>query len=293
METPTLAVYLFGFNLNRIVYPWKASIRSALSLVGDKGAVYFCECNSQDDTYADCLDTFTPQIENGFLHVSRHPWADNYYRDDEERSQRGYKIQAVVANYLLEQIGDKYDFSLKLDADEVLCEWSFEDFYTDLKFMKGANILLGRPHYTHLCPDDQHEFDFIYRSKAVLSQARSGFRYDLGKGGDACALGGSREYQTRLEVMHYGKMSLGREKEALLKEYSFQQLYKELGFPDPLVVKQVNEKGYIDYDEIFQVAKERGDFRPYTGPHPTFVIDYLEKAHVRSTEFFRQLAATQ
>ncbi len=285
METPTLAVYLFGFNLNRIVYPWKAAILSALSLVGDKGAVYFCECQSVDDTYADCLETFRPQIEAGFLHVSRHPWADTYYQDPEERQQRGYKIQAVVANYLLEQIGDKYDFSLKLDADEVLCEWSFEYFYTDLKFMKGANILLGRPHYTHFL-DENREFNFIYRSKAVLSQTRSGFRFDLGRGGDACALGGSKEYQTRLEIAHYGKYAVGREKEALLKEVEFQHLYHELGFPDPLVMKAVQEKGYIDYDEIFQVAKSRGEFRPYSGPHPIFVRDWIEESKIRSKEFW-------
>ena len=40
-------------------------------------------------------------------------------------------------------------------------------------------------------------------------------------------------------------MSMGREKEALQKEYDFQQLYVELGFPDPIVVEQRNKLGYF------------------------------------------------
>jgi len=267
MSEPTLAVCLFGYRLNQILYPWRESIESALALAD---AVYFCECYGEDGVWEDAQEIAAREHR---FHLIRHPWGDHY------------SIQAVLGNLLMDEIGTQYDFALKLDADEVLGEWSFKDFRTDLVIMLGRNYALGCPHYTHLCPDDKHEFDFIYRSKAVLCDTHAHLRFDLGYGGDACALGGAKEYQTRLEILHFGKMSMGREKEALQKEYDFQQLYVELGFPDPIVVEQRNKLGYIDYEAIFHLAKEAGQFREYHGRYPVFVEKYLDQARKRHQEW--------
>lgn len=276
MKTPTLAVYLFGFNLNQIKYPWVASIRSALDLAD---AVYFCECYSDDTTWADTQTLFRDEIRDGKLVVSRHEWGKHH------------SIQAIIGNYLLEQIGDEYDFALKMDADEVLAEWSFEAFAQDLRAMKGSGIGLGRPQYTHLCPDDRHTFAFIYDRKAVISRTSLGLRFEVREGGDACALGGASEVNTRLRVFHYGKMGMGREREAIKKEYDFQQLYTSLGFPDPLVVEQYQNQGYADYERIFHVAKSAGQFWRYDGPHPKYVTPWLDEMRMRHKEFLNGLAA--
>ncbi len=278
MRQPTLACYSFGFNLNLIRYPWKASLESALALVGETGGVYFCECFSEDDTFEDFMD-FHRRLNDPRLRIIRHPWGTRH------------TIQALIANTLLDGIGTDYDFALKLDADEVLAEWSFDQFREDLKFMHYNGYHLGRPFYTHFCPDDRHTFKFIYSSKAILSRTRKGLRFDTGKGGDACALGGTPEFQTRLRVFHYGKLGMGRERESLKKEHDFQQLYTELGFPDPKVEAQL-ESGYLDYLKVFDLAWERGEFKEYDGPHPKFVQGWLQEQRERELAFQSQQASS-
>ena len=273
MEHPKLAIYGFGFNLQKIVYPWVASLRSALELVGQEGAVFFCECYSEDDTFQILLNTFGEEIATDRLVVMRHPWEGDYH------------IQAIIGNKLLDEIGHNFDYALKLDMDEVLCEWSFPDFYQDLHWMEGLGYSLGKPRYTHFCPDDRTVFPFIYASKAVISSTRNDFRFDLGHGGDACALGGGREYQARLQIYHYGKMQMGRRREAVEKEFSFQQKYTALGFPDPIVVAQREQQGYIDYEKVFRGALGRGEFKPYSGQHPKFVQGWLEEMRQREQDF--------
>ena len=119
---PTLAIYCFGYNLQKILYPWHACLRSALALAN---AVFFCECYSEDDTFQDALDTFGQEIALDQLILSRHPWEGDYH------------IQAIIGNKLLDEIGHNFDYALKLDMDEVLCEWSFRDFYQDLHLIEG------------------------------------------------------------------------------------------------------------------------------------------------------------
>lgn len=270
---PSLAVFLFGFNLDAILYPWREAIASASDLAD---AVFFAACD-----YETYFEAYQLAEKNPKLHVSEDDWEGDY------------RVQAHIANRLLDAIGTQYDFALKLDADEVLHEDSFDKFREDLEIMARGGWLLGRPHYTHLCPDDRHEFDFIYRSKSVLSWTSANFRFSTGKGGDACALGGAPEYQTRLEIMHLGKMQTGREREALVKEYEFQKKYVELGFPDKIVVKQWEQDGFVNYDEIFAEAHRRGEFRDYNGPYPKYVMEWLENMRLRSREFWSTMQASR
>lgn len=276
MKPPTLGVYLFGHNLNRILYPYKASIASALALVGDNGEVYFSICDCDDGTEEDIRFAFREELNRDKLQILYHPWGTHY------------SIQAHIANYMLDRIEGlgQDEFLLKLDADEVLHEASFDNFREDLWNMQAGRALLGRPHYTHICPDDEHEFPFIYSQKSVLSKTGRGLRFDLGKGGDACAIGGAPEVQTRLEVFHYGKMEMGREVEALYKETSFQALYTDLGFPDKKVVALAEGQGYMDYYKVFDRAKAAGEFRKYKGQHPIFVQPWLEEMRERSAKFW-------
>jgi len=277
----TLAVYLFGHNLEKIRYPYLESIESALDLtrfVNGQGAVYYGECDSIDDSLLRITTRFNREIANGELNLRRHPWGDHH------------TIQAYICNFLLNEIGTRYEFALKLDADEVIHEASFEAFRHDLGSMALRRVPLGRPTYTHFCPDFGTTFPFIYDSKAVLSRTHAGLRYDTGKGGDACALGGGAEWQTRLQIMHYGKVHTGRMPEALEKERSFQELYTELGFPDPKVKAQW-EQGYLDYMRVFDVAASRGEFQPFSGTHPRYMTDYIQAALERQRAFDEQVAA--
>lgn len=270
MAKPTVAVYLFGYNLNRIAYPWKAALRSALAL-GEQ--VYFCECESTDDTYDDLWATFAAEIADSKLVVIRHPWGD--YHD----------IQAVIANELLDKIGTRQDFALKMDADEVLCDWTFAPFRGDLAYMRAAEYQLGRPHYVHFCPDDQTTFPFIYESKAVVSATHAGLRFKRGRGQDACALSGAPEFQTQLRLHHYGKMHMGRREQALYKEQTFTELYHDMGFPDPRVKDQWGSGDKFDYLKVFEVARQAGHFQPFHGQHPRFVQDWLAERRLAEAAY--------
>lgn len=284
MNRPSLAVYAFGFEIEKIKYPMVPCLRSALDLAD---RVFFCACDDETEYQVRQLMAHDP---NGHrITLSRHPWAQAYFGDAAKIESEGYKIQPIIANFLLDQIDDRYDWALKLDADEVLDERSFGSFYEDLRAMQHQSYMLGRPHYTHICPDDQHQFPFIYRSKAVLSSTRSGFRFKVNHGGDACALDGAPEFQTRLEVVHYGKMAMGREREALYKERSFTALYHALGFPDPKVEAQA-ASGHLDYMKVFDEAAGRGEFSDFAGPHPKYVREWLATMRERAAAFAQELS---
>jgi len=285
MPISALSTYIFGHNLEKILYPYVASIDSALALTrsingpGTTGQVWLAICDCEDDTEKIVREKFSTEIGNGELHIVYHPWGDHH------------TIQAKVGNFLLDQIGESAAYALKLDADEVIYEESFENFREDFYHVARGNHVLARPHYTHFCPDFWTTFPFIYASKSVISRTSMGLRFSLGVGGDACALGGAPEVQTRLEIQHFGKVQTGRRREALAKEWTFQQLYTELGFPDPLVAKQWEGQGFIDYDEIFHVARERGDFQMYLGDHPVFVKDWIAMMEQRDKEWVSQIGA--
>ena len=265
---PTLAVYLFGYNLEAICYPWEASLRSALAL-GD--AVFFNSCPSPDNFHELLVTRFATEMASGKLRVFLRPWGDHH------------TVQAHLGNYLLDQIGDEFQFALKLDADEVLHEGSFDQFWADMEQVHKRGWHLARPRYVHFCPDDETTFPFIYDSKAVISRTAMRNRYATDRGGDACALGGYPEAQTRLVVHHYGKMHMGRRAAALSKERAFQELYTELGFPDPKVVAQWEQGADFDYLKVFDLALEAGQFQPFRGTHPIFVEDWLmERRHAEA-----------
>lgn len=280
MNQPSLAVYLFGHSLNKIVYPFIPSIRSALDLtasINGEPLVYFCECDSDDGTEDTVRRHFPTEIVLGHLRILHHSWGTHH------------TIQAYICNHILDEIGTSADYALKLDADEVLHEDSFGDFLEDLKYMWTFGVLLGRPRYTHFSPDFDTTWPFIYDSKSVISKTDSELRFDTNVRGDGCAIGGAREYQTRLEVQHFGKVSQGREKESLLKERTFQQMYLELGFPDPKVEAQT-EQGYLDYLRVFDLDYKAGKFKKFTGTHPVYAKGWIEQMKLRSAEFWKERA---
>lgn len=274
----TLSAYLFGHNLVDILYPFIPSIESALELTrfvngpGVGARVWFAVCDCTDDTELAIHGKFGDQIKSGELKIVYHEWGKTHY------------TQVEICNFLLDSIGESTDFALKLDADEVIHQDSFYPFKEDLEMMLEGHWSLGRPHYTHLL-DEARETDFIYRSKSVISRTSSLLRYS---DNDACALGGSREVQTRLEIEHLGKYQIGRRREALLKEITFTRLYADLGFPDPRVVAQLDQ-GYIDYDKVFENAQHLGQIRPWLGTHPSFVQEWIDEAGKRDAEFLEMV----
>lgn len=257
MSRPTLAAYTYVYNCRRIDYPFVESIQSSL-LIADR--VFVCDAFSTDGTWEVLthLARTDPRLE-----IMQHPWGTHY------------RIQGQICNGILEGIGTRYDYAIQIQGDEIVCEWSVEPFRRDLEIMRRDGWKLGRPKYVHLCPDYHTRFPFIYERKAVLSRTDGRIRYD--RDSDACSLAGAPWYDSSLEIMHVGKVQMGREREALVKELTMQEMYRSLGcFPDPKFVAQ-RERGTVDYREAFTAA----EFTRYTGPWPAVLLPRIIKAEGR------------
>lgn len=254
-----LTTYCFGFNVSRYKYPWIEAIESSLPI---SDQVIFVECFSEDDTWEQAQE-LAEQYEK--LLLLRHPWGSHH------------TVQSHICNYALDHVETKWH--LKLDCDECIHHESYAVFLDELRFMEARNIIGGRPHYTHFVRDMKTVFPFIYSRKTVLGLREAGWRYKADRGDDACQLffGQGVVMDLSLEIFHVGKVSLKREEAAIEKEYKFQQLYTDVGFPDPLVVKQYETTGRADYDEIFHVAKSKGEFKPFVGTYPASLIPWMER----------------
>lgn len=241
-----LAAYGYYHNCRKIKYPFVESIQSGL-LVADR--FFVCDCESTDGTreVLQNLARTDPRIQ--FL---SHPWGSHY------------RIQGAICNYILSEVPSGYDYALQIQADEVVCEWTIAPFLNAMDEMKRAGANLGAPYYYHLCPDYRTQFDFIYRRKAVMSRMGVGLAYDPNS--DGCSIAGDY-WSLPLELHHVGKVEIGRRKETLEKELEFQELYRDLGFPDPKIVA-LKDAGEMDYRKVFLSA----EFRPYNGPWPSALL---------------------
>jgi hypothetical protein len=69
-------------------------------------------------------------------------------------------------------------------------------------------------------------------------------------------------------VYHYGKVHEGTV--GFKKEINFQNLFKDIGFPDPKM-KEMQEKfgkDYCDYVYLFESSIKEGKVRKFEGTHP-------------------------
>lgn len=248
----TLGAYTVVHNCERILYPWKASILSSLALAD---RVFVCDAMSDDGTW-EYLQEWA--VREPRLEIMRHSWGTHH------------TILPTICNGILEnRTLQAMDFAIQIQADEVVAEWSIKPT-RDWLNNETASVVLGCPHYTHFCPDVHTTWPFIYERKAVLSRNSSRLRWSTAKGGDACSLVGAEWHNIPLEVFHYGKVQTGRQSEALHKEVTMQAMYKDLGFPDPKVMSQV-QSGKLDYMQVFDPTV----FTPYQGNHPYFALEWI------------------
>jgi hypothetical protein len=244
---PTLTVFTIAKDLEKIRYPWKESIRSALP-VADQ--ILVCECGSTDGTAEQLAEMVATEPK---IRVIRGEWGDHF------------SVISRLANVLISEVSSEWHFFLQ--ADEALHDRSYEPLMRALRESRD-DVLAAR--YTHFCGDFRHTWPFMYERAARIARRSSGVRYD----GDACEISRPRSHTTAVDVdvYHYGKVHLGREHEAAEKEFHFQQLYKDVpGFPDPRILKTYRE-GRIDYQEVLQEERRNGLIRPFTGRHPAAML---------------------
>lgn len=253
-----ITAHIVLYNCNRILYPWREAIASVLPVVDEVIAV---DCGSNDGTSEE-IDRLAASAP---IRILTGHWGDKS------------EILSEMTNLAISQV--KTDYHFQIQADEVLHEDSCQAVIAMPKmgFVEAATF-----RFTHLVGDFQTTFSFMYTRAIRFARTASPWR----SVGDAAQFDVNRSrkdtYPSNARIMHYGKVHVGRRHEASVKEFTFQQMFVHLGlgFPDPLVVA-AQAKGVIDYDELFHVAKERGDFKPLTISHPAIMRGWIEAMNER------------
>ncbi len=276
-----LTVVTLVHNVTKIKYPWKYSILSALPIC-DRIVVVDSGPNDDDTTEELCqlaqknhkIIIVTDKKESRKLEIlagfqSKIDWR---YHEGCAWPDHANKISDVW------NVG--YDFvetewAMELQADEVLAEWEYGPFLTDLHCLPPW-IQVGMVRFLHFCGDLKHQFPFIYQELPKICRTASGIRTF----GDAFALrvpGGTPIAELPLTFFHCGKVHTGREKEAAWKEYTWQRdMYEGKLFEkaDPLV-KEAYDKGTMDFFKVFGPQKSL-KITDYSGPWPAMVKAYAK-----------------
>lgn len=253
----TLTIFTLAYNLEKIRYPWRACIASALHFADE---VLVAECFSTDGTYEGLLEI---QAANPKLRIIRHPWGQDC------------TIQRTLAEMLSAEA--RSDWIFYLNADEVLHESSV--FALDKMAKDGVNY--GMAHYTHFLGNFHTTFPFIYDRVTRLMHGKIAAWSD-----DACGLAYTGSpLHLNVEVQHFGKVSVGREVECGIKEREFQQLYTAYGFPDMPLMEIIEKHGKLDYSHFHKMrwaASGEPDLSgPFTGTHSCFVKGWIEEMERR------------
>lgn len=250
----TLTIFTLAYNLNKIKYPWRASIASALHYANE---VIVMECFSTDGTYEELeqLASTTPKLK-----IIRHPWGTTSW------------IQKTLAEIACKEA--KSDWIFYLNADEVIHHDSIFNF----ALLKRMGFKFGRTHYTHFLGNFHTTWPFIYDT---VTRTMNGNIAEWSNDAAQIDCDHTKAMEMPVDIYHYGKVSVGREIEAGIKEQEFQQLYVEFGFPDKPLMKIIEERGCLDYADMFRNRwKENGEpdqSKPFTGTHPVFVLDWIKQ----------------
>jgi glycosyltransferase involved in cell wall biosynthesis len=256
---PTLTIFTIAYNLEKIRYPWRASLASACHFADE---VLVAECFSTDGTREALL-----HLQNSEPKIRRidHPWGSDC------------SILKVLAEMLSGQAKSEWVFYL--NADEVL----HENSHFPLAEMARKGQRYGSAHYTHFLGDFYTTWPFMYERVPRLMHGNIAGWHE-----DACGITYKENpVDVPVEVQHYGKVSVGREVQCGLKEQEFQQLYLAHGFPDMGLMDVIGRNGRLSYaDFMRQRWKDAGlpdESIPFRGTHSCFVKPWIEEMKHRQS----------
>lgn len=271
MKTTTrnaLGIYMFLRNGDYYDYPYRQALSSALA-VADQ--VVVCECYSdKDNTYEALLDI---QKTTDKLKIVRHPWVTDF------------RELSTLGNYAATFLDT--EFQWQLQADEVLHENSYEKIKRYIQTnLDVPDVTAIRVKYYHFLGNYSTEFDFCYRDLIRIARRNTGWFLV----GDAAQLDGGNKntvFDSDIYVYHYGKVHSGGV--GWQKEWDFQQLYTDIGFPDKKMKEMEIKFGeqYCDYVYLFESAIKEGKVREFKGTHPKIMVDRIAKFQLEGWEQFQ------
>lgn len=256
MKTPTLGVYQFIHNAEKFDYPF---IESLLSVIDIASEIVVCECESEDGTLG-ILRDFQKKYPTKVKIVSQ-PWVTHH-------SQLS-KVANFASTFL------RTDWKWQLQADEAVHEEQHSYILEQLRVAEELKKTAITTKYNHFLGNFETCFPFVYEE--IIRIYKAGTPWKLV--GDACQLSGGHindVLESDIKVFHYGKVHSA--KAGFVKESSFQQLYTDLGFPDPKLEVMREKLGdtVCDYIYLFEDAIKKGETWKFTGTHPSAMQDRIK-----------------
>jgi hypothetical protein len=247
----TLGIYQFIRNGVYYDYPFEESIESMIPIADQ---IVICECYSDKDDTWDRLVKIREKYPK--ITLVRSDWVSRF------------DGLSNIGNYASTFLNTEWMWQVQ--SDEVIHEKNYPDLQRLLKSdTLPKDITALRTKYMHFLCNYETEFDFCY--KTIIRIARKGYGWKLH--GDACQLdrtGFSQKevLDTDIEVFHYGKVHSGGV--GWQKEWDFQQLFKDIGFPDPKMMEMKEKFGeeFCDYVYLFESSIREGKVRKFEGTHP-------------------------
>lgn len=269
MKTPTLGIYQFIHNAEKFDYPFIESLRSIIDLATE---VVVCECESEDNTLQ-LLQAFKAEYPTK-VKIVHLPWVTHH-------SELSH-----LANFAAAFL--KTDWKWQLQSDEAVAETQHGYILQQLEEADRQGKTAITTKYNHFLGNFETCFPFVYEE--IVRIHKSGSQWRLV--GDACQLAGESSdavLQSNIKVFHYGKVHSGRA--GFIKESSFQQLYTDLGFPDPKleVMKEKLGEGVCDYIYLFEDAIKKGETWKFEGEHPKAMQDRIKVFKENGWEQFTSL----
>lgn len=264
-----LGVYTFIRNGVYYDYPFLESLRSYYPIADQ---ISIMECYSDKDNTYEILQKFIEEEDpDKKIILNRTNWVTNF------------KELANIAN----MAGDKLttDWIWQIQGDEVLHESQFSFIRVWLQEILDTPSLANtveaiNVNYDHFLGNYDTTFPFIYSKIPRIARRGSGWKLT----GDACHLSKNEIIlppptciDSIVKLFHYGKVHSGEA--GWQKEWDFQNLFTELGFPDPKM-KEMEEKfgkQFCDYLYLFEDTIKKGEVYQFFGEHPAVMKERIKK----------------
>jgi len=256
-----LAAFSYIYNGTKFDIPFIESVKSVIDIVDQ---FVLTECYSEDDTWERCLSLQLEYPDK--IVLLRKEWVSHFT----EISR--------LANWTMLQIRDDITHIMQLQSDEVIHERDLPALKELPDKIEREGKTAARWKYLHFLGSPSITFPFCYSELVRVIKRGESWRII----GDGVQFAKTDSYipenevlNTEVEVFHYGKMK--SPEKGFQKEISFQDLFTDLGFPDPKM-KQMQDtlgKDYCDYIYLFKDHILNKTIKKFENTHPKAMEDYL------------------
>jgi len=249
---PTLGVFSYIYQAVSYDYPFEESVRSIIDSVDQ---FVICECNSDDGT-AELVEKLRAEFPDKIKVVHRN-WVMHFTEI------------SSVANFAMSHLTTDYAFQLQ--ADEVIHQDFLEELRLLSETLQRKGLTAARVHYTHFVANYETTFPFCYEALVRIVKLNTPWRI-IGDGVQFAYPDGQipedKVLDTTVQVYHYGKVK--DPVKGWQKEWDFQQLYTDIGFPDPKMkeMEKILGSQKVDYVYLFEDHVKKGTIKRFEGTHP-------------------------